>query len=142
MAWTYNAGTVCWRIANLTPREYGELTLDARSCLRSRGHEMQGADTLAIQTSIFSETLMSSKVQCTTCAEMNSETNLTDEQGHLSPDEFAYRPGIVVQVSTGETLVRAVEERVVSFFQEHVADLTPLFPRGVDTSGIVRTSMQ
>ena len=57
-------------------------------------------------------------------------------------DEHADRECVFVGVSTGKALVGHVKERVVLLLLHHVADLSPLSFRRVDTGRVVGTSMQ
>lgn len=57
VAHTYDTSTVCRRVADLASREDGKLTLDTRRSLRRRSYKVQGANTLAIQSGVLSETL-------------------------------------------------------------------------------------
>lgn len=59
---TYHTGTVRRRVANFAPREHGELALDAIRGLDGRSHDVQGADTLAVQPSVLRETLPNTRL--------------------------------------------------------------------------------
>ena len=52
------------------------------------------------------------------------------------------RPRIPIQISTRESLIRAIEESVMSLLQKYIRKLAPLVLRWVHTSGIMRACVQ
>lgn len=55
---TYEASTVCRRVADFTPLQDGKLTLDSRRLLLRGTNNVQGSDTLVVQTGILGERLI------------------------------------------------------------------------------------
>lgn len=58
---THNAGAIRRRVANFAPRQDRELTLHAGRGLAGRGHDVQRADTLAVQAGVLGKTLSPQK---------------------------------------------------------------------------------
>lgn len=57
-------------------------------------------------------------------------------------NKVSRRKSVLVGITGGKTLVSHVEESEVLLLLDYIADLTPLFGRRVDTSGVVSASMQ
>lgn len=57
-------------------------------------------------------------------------------------DEVADGESVLVSVTTGKALVGHVEEGVVAVLLDNVAQSAPLVLGGVDTSGVVRASVE
>lgn len=51
-------------------------------------------------------------------------------------------PGVIIQVTASETLIRAVEECVVVLCEHHIRNSFPLLLRRIDASGVVRAGVQ
>jgi hypothetical protein len=80
--------------------------------------EVKGADSLTVETEIFGETLGDHEVKAV-----------------FLPD--VHRESIFSEVSSGITLVGAVEEGVESSLFKEDCELFPLFGGGVDSSRVV-----
>lgn len=57
-------------------------------------------------------------------------------------NKVSRRKSVLVGITGSETLVRHVEESEMLLLLDYIADLTPLFGRRVNTSGVVSASMQ
>jgi len=57
-------------------------------------------------------------------------------------DEISDGPGILLKVSGGEALIGRVEEGNQGVSLANFSDFLPLFPSGVDSSGVVGTGME
>jgi len=110
-------------VTNLATRQDGELAADpVRDLGRGRDY-VQGTDTFTVQTSVLGETL-------------------ADQQWDTPIDELPDCPSIVVQIATGETLIGAVKEGVVALLQNHICNLTPLFPSRIYTGWVVSAGVE
>lgn len=105
---------------------------------------MERPNTFAVQTGIFGKALQFDQFQSNTfhANEHLHTTYLADEHRHAMRNKVPDCPGISVQVTARETLVRRVKECIVPFRQKDARDGFPLLFRGVNARGVVRARMQ
>lgn len=84
---------------------------------------VEGTSTLTIETKVLGETL-------------------SDEELEALLDEVIDSPSILSKVTRGKTLVSAVEEGEVVLLAHKGSNLLPLLLSGINTSGVVRASME
>lgn len=111
------------RVRDLGSLNRGELREDGSALCRSGGHNVERADTFAVQAGVLGEAL-------------------ANEQGNaLARNKVSYRPGIPVQVTRGETLVSAVEKGKVTLLDKDIGDLLPLLLGRINTGRVVSAGM-
>lgn len=112
-----------WGVTDLASSEDGKLAADFVRDFGRRRDDVKGTDTFTVQTGVLGETL-------------------ADQQWDTAFDKFPDGPGITVQITAGETLIGTIEEGVVTLLQNHVCDLTPLFPGRVYTGRVVSAGVK
>lgn len=117
-----NAGTVDGGVRVHGADNNLDLRVDASLLLGRGSDEGEGTGTLTVETHVLGEGL----------GESNQVTVL---------DELAEGIGILVSGARGETLVGHVEEGKVTSILDNLGELVPLSLGGVDTSGVVGTSV-
>ncbi len=100
-----------------------DLGEDSLAGVFATGHEVQGADSLSVQTHVLGEGL---------------------GDYHLEPllQEVPDRPGVFLEVSSGESLVGGVEEGNEVVLLHDVGNLFPLLLSWVDSSGVVSAGVK
>ena len=69
-------------------------------------------------------------------------TDLAHKHGDASAGKFSDRPGVLVQIPTGETLIRTVEEGEMAFLYHNVSDCTPLVSCRIHSCGVMGASVE
>lgn len=117
------SGAMSWGVTDLASGEDGELTTDPIRSFCGESYDVESADSFAVQTGVLGETL-------------------ADQGWDGAFDEFSDGPGVPVQVTTGETLVGAVEKGVVALLQHDVRYSLPLFPSGIYTGRVMSAGVK
>ena len=69
-------------------------------------------------------------------------THLTHKHGDASAGKLSDCPGILIQIPTGETLIRAIEESEMTFLCHNVGDCAPLVPCRIHSCGVMGASVE
>ena len=69
-------------------------------------------------------------------------THLTHEHWDAPADKLPDRPGILIQVAAGETLIRTVEKGEMAFLHQNVGDCAPLVSRRINSCGVMGASVE
>lgn len=103
---------------------------------------MQSTNALAVQTSIFSKALSTQFKVRSHVNKICECPNLANKQGYPTLDKVPHGICVPVQISTGKSLVRAIEKGIMVLLKDHIGNHLPLLCRRVHPGGIVRATMQ
>ena len=71
-----------------------------------------------------------------------SITHLTYEHRYTSANELPDCPGILIQITAGETLVGAVEKGKMALLYHNIGNCAPLIPCGIHSCGVMGASVE
>jgi len=69
-------------------------------------------------------------------------THLTHKHGDPTTDKLSDRPGIFIQITAGESLIRTVEEGEMTFLNHNVGDCVPLVSGRIHPCGVMGASVE
>ena len=102
---------------------------------------MQRSNALSVQSGVFCEALQIFD-QPSFKQAIERGPNLANEHRHTPIFKIAYGRSVLVQIPTGESLISAIEEGVVSLLDENICQLLPLFRSRIYASRVMRACME
>lgn len=141
MRWTYNAGAIRRRVADLAPLQHRQLAFYPRCRIARSSDNMKRTNAFSVQSSILSEALSDSSLTCVVPKRV-AYTHLADEHRHAALLKVSNRACISVKVATCKSLICAIKECKMALLEYHLRNFLPLFAGRVHTSGVMRTRVK